>query len=182
MEKISKRSPEDFPKRVKERIDFIYNLLKEYPSGYKDGFASYDSLTRLCVTKLLDRGAVTRVRDTQRRGLKFVYKWAASMAPTKVLYKNIIEDIHKSPSHNHALRKVNKTQDPPLLEVEHKLPEKSKNPPVVGLMAHTGEPVYNVAKKEDFIHSLTAQELWDELKSRGAQVLNGEVVIVQKLA
>ena len=178
MEKISKRSPEDFPKRVKERIDFIYNLLKEYPSGYKDGFTSYDSLTRLCVTKLLERGAVTRTRDISRKGLKYVYLWVASMAPTKVLYKNIIEDIHKCPSHNHAIRHASTAKQQ---EVKHEAPAKRQNPPVVGVMASTGEPMYNVAKKEDFIHSLTTQELWDELKSRGAQVLNGELVIVQRL-
>lgn len=163
-----------FPQRVKERVDFVYQLLTENPSGYRGGFSSQDALTRIVVRCLVRRNVVhkgDKLRNT------YTYTWAASMAPTKVLYKNILEDVQKEPSHcRHGAKAAPQQKQHLRFQMER------PKPPVVGLRADTGEPMYNVSKREEFLKSLSAQELWDELKSRGAQVFNGEVVILQKLS
>ena len=91
--------------RVKERVDFIYNLVTENKDGYAGGFTKSDNLTQRVVRALVDRHALEKERDMTRPRLCFKYKWAANLAPTKEFYKNISGDISKGYSDSHNKRK-----------------------------------------------------------------------------
>ena len=81
--------------RVKERVDFIYNLATESADGYAGGFAKSDNLTQMIVRALVSRGVLDKERDMSKPRLCFIYKWASKLSPTKAFYKNISEDISK---------------------------------------------------------------------------------------
>lgn len=83
------------PQRVKEVVDFMYELLNE------NGWVEFRAESTLgvdnakIVTALIKRGIIIkkRVGKEGRRGSITHYKWEAKHEPTKVLYSNIVTDI-----------------------------------------------------------------------------------------
>lgn len=141
--------------RYKELIDFIYNATKD--EEYKDGFKGLgDQLLILIVGELVKRGVLSKVRHSKgyRKGVFYAYKWTATSEPTPHFVRSVADAIHKNQRDQVARRYA-------------------ASP--VGLAANTGEPVY---VKSDYISKMTVEELWAELKKRGAVIKDNKLMIV----
>lgn len=154
-----KKYDEDFPRRVKDRVDYIYELLKECPTGYTGGFATSDNLTRRVKQALVSRKVVLQQRDQSLPRMCYSYTWNSDMAPTTTLYRSIVEDVRKMISYDNNKRPVQHPKYP--------------------MVANTSKVESRM--DDNILSKFTAQELWDELKRRGARVVDGELVIIQKL-
>lgn len=141
--------------RYKELIEFVYNATKD--EEYKDGFKGLgDQTLILIVGELVKRGVLTKVRHSKgyRKGIFYAYKWVATSEPTPHFVRSVADAIHKN-QRDQAARRY------------------AASP--AGLSANTGEPVY---VKSDYISKMTVEELWAELKKRGAVIRNNKLMIV----
>lgn len=105
--------------------------------------------------ELVKRGVLSKVRHSKgyRKGVFYAYKWTATSEPTPHFVRSVADAIHKNQRDQVARR--------------HASP--------AGLAANTGEPVY---VKSDYISKMTVEELWAELKKRGAVIRNNKLMIV----
>lgn len=134
-------------------VDTIYELTKD---GY-EGKLGIDNHTS-AVSRLLQKRGILKRTGSSRYPR---YKWVATMPPTDVLYKNILSDytdIIIQPE-----RKKRPGELPPPVPRPSNLPPNAK--PITG----------------NVLDRFSSQQLWDELKKRGAQIMDGEIVIVNKL-
>ena len=130
----------------REKIDFIYTLTKDEP--FLDGFSSFgDAKLSRIATHLVG----IKVLEKKRLGkYKYSYKWAASMAPTPVFYKNVTEAMLAT-----QMQYCKNARD---RKKEESKPAPEATPANVSLKAATD------------------QELWGELKSRG-YTIEGEKLV-----
>ena len=144
------------PSPCAELIDFIYALTKD--EDYLDGFASFkNAQLSLVATELVKRGVLSkkprgRLKNGERGGNRFAYRWAANSEPTKHFAVSVAQTIAEKMSKPKTTMQTSEKPTPP--------------------------PAATLAKSLD---GFTNQELWDELKRRGAQIINGELAIVTKL-
>lgn len=133
--------------KCKLTVDTIYELTK---GGY-EGKLGIDNHTA-SVSRLLQKRGILKREGTKRYP---VYKWVATMAPTELLYKNILSDYMEliTPPE----KKKPAEELPPPIPKTAKLPPDAK--PVTG----------------NILERFTAQELWNELKRRGFYIENGEI-------
>ena len=110
----------------------------------------------LIVGELVKRGVLSKVRHSKgyRKGVFYAYKWTAASEPTTHFVRSVADAIHKNQRDQVARRYAS-------------------NP--VGIIANTGEPVY---VKSDYISKMTVEELWAELKKRGAVIKDNKLMIV----
>lgn len=136
---------------VKETIDFVYELLTTNPGGYelKPKTLGFNA-SRVCST-LVKRGIISKdvLSTSGKPGHTCIYKWIANMPPTKVLYGSVTDEI----KHQQSVSKKKATQ---------------KNDVVVCQNDNS----------DSSLERFTSQELWDELKRRGATIKDGKIVIV----
>lgn len=106
--------------------------------------------------ELVKRGVLSKVRHSKgyRKGVYYAYKWTATSEPTPHFVRSVADAIHKNQKEQTARR---------------------YNPAPAGIIANTGEPVY---VKSDYISKMTTEELWAELKRRGAVIKNNKLMIV----
>ena len=147
-----------FQSKVKESIDFIYNLTTEQPDGYRGGFATFDNVTKAFIPALVKRGVVSKEQDRTKERTQFVYKWVPAMAPNKTLYGNIAEDIRKSRrEHSRAMR--DRKAEARKAKAEQAVVEPAEVAPLA---------------------SFSTKELWEEIKRRGYSIEDNRLVIVRK--
>lgn len=150
---------------VKETVDFVYEYLAPHPEGIEMNARSLGLTQCRVVTIMLKRGIVAKkaIRATGRRGVVWIYKWVATMAPTKTLYGSIVDQLRDDGRRQHQNRKRGKAQKP--------------EEPVQEPQVSVEEP------KKEFVTTLdgfSSQELWDELKKRGYSIEDNRLVIVKK--
>ena len=154
----TKDKTQSLPVKVKEGIDFIYNITTEQDGGYRGGFSTFDSVTKLVIAELVKRGIVAREQDRTKPRTQFVYKWAVSMSPTRALYGSVTDAIRKNRrEYQQAKKDERKVQASDMLE------EKKEQ-----------------AAIESPIESFSTKELWDEIKRRGYSIEDNRLVIVRK--
>lgn len=107
---MCKTKKQTFPSKVKECVDFIYNITTEQADGYRGGFASFDNVMRDAVTALVNRGVVSKEFDRARERTNYIYKWIPAMAPNKTLYGNIVDDIRRRRRDKYLSRRVRKAE------------------------------------------------------------------------
>ena len=146
---------QDNYKRLVEIIDTTYRLTSR-DGGYKGG------LTRLLGE---NKNFQTRVlRELRKRGVLLLqgrrsvtYRWSpTAMAPTETFYKSVAKSVNLKPA----------------------APTKPKEEHAIGVVKageHAGKVA--VASLEPF----SDQELWDELKKRGARIVDGTLRIVKEV-
>jgi len=158
MEKRVKRNP---LAHVKECTDKIYETIIAQPGGYCGGFAHLGNYYSQVLKELVDRGIVEKERNLAAPRLAYKYTWAAAMAPTNTLYKNIAFSISaKMKQIRDASRSKKKSQEPSSVEpamldveVKNELLEPARSP----------------------LSSFSDGELWSELKARGYEVADGRL-------
>ena len=194
------------PKRVKEAIDFMYELVHdndwvEFNSKGTFGRGTVESKT---TTRLVKRGILLKKCYSLGRGkgAKFFYKWNPdAMAPTKTLYNNIVNDIkeakkeakrrYKQRRHEAENAESRAQQDkaveipPELLDFDFSsLPAPTTDIFPPGVLS-VDEPLLpkddEAAITIGFVLShLSDQQLWDELKKRGYSIEDNRLVIIKK--
>lgn len=122
--------------------------------GYVGSMGSLgDTILMKVSTELVNRGVVKKDR---LKGSTYKYTWVATSAPTETFYKNILTHLR---SYQKGIDAKNRALKKSKFEVK--------------------PAVESVVVKID---SFSTQELWDELKRRGAVIENNQLVIVTKVA
>ena len=78
---------------VKETIDFIYELAMANPDGVEIAAHSLGYTPSKVVSLLVERKTLERRTVSHAGGQKCVYKWIATMGPTKVFYGSITQEL-----------------------------------------------------------------------------------------
>lgn len=131
---------------IKKHVDFLYDLTKD---GYDGSMSSFKSATLTKVaSELIKRGVISKKRIV---GVRFSYRWNASMAPTEHFYLSVAKALSE---HQREIDKGRRMKTAAM---------------------NTSAPV-----NDKTLSDYSIQELWDELKKRGVQVEDGRLVVIQK--
>lgn len=113
----TKDKTQSLPEKVKESIDFIYNITTEQGGGYRGGFSTFDDVTKRVIAELVKRGIVAKEQDRTKPRTQFVYKWAVGMSPTRALYGSVTDTLRKNRrEYQQARRGERKVQASDMLE------------------------------------------------------------------
>ena len=155
--KVSKELAES----TKKCVDVIYELTKD---GYTGSFSSLGSATLMKVlSECIKRGVVTKTRNKRQ----FTYLWVAQSEPTTQFYVSVAGVIG---SHQKELDKVKRAAQ--------KATRMPQNEPVAKEEEKRVPQVIQPAQKS--LKDYSIEELWGELKSRGVEVENNHLVIIER--
>ena len=141
---------------VKDTIDYVYELLSTNPSGYELNVSGLGFNAACCCAILVKRGIISKERKYINGQLHVIYKWVANMPPSKVLYGSVSDELKSEQS------KRKRRVAPPKSNANDK-----------ESIAPAFTPV-NLS-----MDCFSEQELWDELKRRGATIKDGKLMIVK---
>lgn len=136
---------------VKKTVDSVYEYLIQHPDGIGMSAMEYGKRGARVCSKLVSRGIISK--EGLGRGKGWKYRWEATMAPTKVLYGSIAQQlydedrIHKANSRKRAVAS------------SRSVPEQVV-PQVIATPAPELKPGVDLSVISD-------QVLWEELKRRG---------------
>lgn len=158
----TKDKTQSLPVKVKESIDFIYNITTEQGEGYRGGFSTFDNVTKRVIAELVKRGIVAKEQDRTKPRTQFVYKWAVGTSPTRALYGSVTDTLRKNRrEYNYEYNQSKKTEKK--VQATDTVEEKKEQ-----------------AAIESPIESFSTKELWDEIKRRGYSIEDNRLVIVRK--
>lgn len=154
------RKYQPLSKTVKEIVDLVFELTTSNPDGYEMKATELGGAGRLVVKILHQRGIIERIR-MKNRVHSFLYKWAVASAPTKVLYGSITQEL------TDMLRKKNREYNSKKKSAEKvavdEIAEETVPAPAVPLVPSLGQ--------------FTIQELWAEIKRRGAVIEDNRLAL-----
>ena len=166
----SERKP--LAKTVKDTIDFVFEILTSNPGGYEMSARELGTTRGQVVAILVERGIIER--NHAHNGKKSRYQWVTAMAPTKVLYGSVTQELadRKREARKKYYEKHKSTTS--VSRADNVVDEE----PVPALAVDTFHdgPVQVVPSLDPF----SAQELWDELKRRGYSADGNGLFIVKK--
>ena len=151
---------------IKETVDFIYELLR----GQEWTYVSFKSLgwrASRIATMLGNRGIVAKRHVSGESGRKTEYKWVASLAPTRVLYDNIYDDMKRFKRESKQKERSRQESDHPIIEKVEVMESANE---------YVAPVVESVDDKSVALGLFSDQELWDELKRRRWICGNGVLV------
>lgn len=175
--------------QVKEIVDFIYEATVT-ESGYIGGWSKYSSRFRHVAKILVKRGILIR----EGANIHQSYKWSnAAMAPTKPLYKSVAQEMvseERTVVKNSYDRK--KRRDAERRAAEQKAQKVAE---AASVLSEGEEPIQApevspTAKTEGrnkpcplaaVLAYFSDQALWDELKRRGARIVDGKMKVVREV-
>lgn len=141
---------------IKYNVDYLYELTKD---GYEGTISSLGHREQVFFGILRKRNVITRNNTGKKNGNSnlYLYKWNCSIGPTNLFYNNVLDwyriDYMKCNEKEKAERKMKK---------------------------ESALVVNNPADKETIrkatLKDYRAQELWDELKSRGYTIEENRLV------
>lgn len=147
---------------IKYNVDYLYELTKD---GYEGTVASLGQREQVFFGILRKRNVITRNNTGKKNGKSnlYLYKWNCSMSPTNLFYNNVLDwyriDYMKSNEKAKAERRMKKKESTPA-------------------------GVNNLADKETLrkatLKDYSAQELMDELRSRGYDIVDNKMVRIIK--
>ena len=174
---MAKRQPLEVT--VKETIDFMYEMLIQHPNGTEFNASTLGNTPSRIVSLLVERNIIERTTVFSKDGRKFRYKWVATMAPTKVLYGSIaqqLRDWQEARNKSYNAKKKDKQVEPakeePILTTDEPRIEKDADT-IINELAE--------AAKRNPLEIYGIDELWDELKRRGCYIEDNHLVLVKKV-
>lgn len=181
--------------KVKEMVDFIYEATAA-EGGYKGGWSKYSGRFKKVATILSKRGVIVH------SGYKdnIVYTWnKVATPPTKVFYKSVAQELlnGEKGARNRYRQKLRRQRDAlKRAEAEKAAVEAEKERRQAEVLAASSQPAVgaesgqgtamgvqykeNPLLKPD-LRAFTDQELWDELKRRGARIVDGKMKVVKEI-
>ena len=191
---------------VKDTVDFMYEMLIQHPEGIEFNASSLGNTPTQVVSLLAKRNIIERTPLFSKYGRKFRYKWVATMAPTKVLYGSIAQELRALQSaYNKVYHEKRQKQSCPV--EEHKPEVKPDVKPIPEEDVKALEELKKTLEEPAIIHegpltpigfrvnapkvSLTTEtpkleiygidELWAEIKRRGCFIEDNKLVLVKKI-
>ena len=97
MEKTNEKTSKTLASQVKEAVDYIYNYLIQHKDGATFSASSLGKNAARVCSVLVKRGIIQKTFASAaavgKKGALCRYKWIATMAPTKVLYGSITDEL-----------------------------------------------------------------------------------------
>ena len=166
---------QEFLNRIREKVDFLYSLTLNVKFG--ESFKKFnDRLLDEVRAVMVKRGIIIKkISYPGQHGRKCTFTWNPSApAPTKHLYITIRDEIvrlHKEKAERYAEGKI---QKPKYLNKVEVAPTEA-NKEAINMNEWFKEETEKLQ-----IKSFTDQELWDELKSRGYEIIDGRLAKIVK--
>lgn len=151
---------------VKECIDTIYELTKD--ECYVGTFVSFQNkrIARVA-TELVHRGVLEKTKLDGN--FRFSYKWVAKSAPTKNFYISVAMALGQK-QQDYSKKSYDKKH------ADNRLESLSKNIKPT----ETASPIIVIPAEKNDLSSVSIEELWAELKSRGVIIENNHLVIIER--
>lgn len=166
---------------VKDTIDLIYEMTTANPEGIELAANSLGYTPSKVVSLLVERKTLERRTVSRANGLKCIYKWIATMAPTKVFYGSITQELRD------RMREKNKKYKAKV-EKSEKPVEPAKDEPVVTMdedriEKEAGMVINNLteATKRNPLEIYGIDELVAELRRRECTIENNKIVLVKRV-
>ena len=174
----SKRKP--LAKTVKDTIDFVFEILTSNPGGYEMSAKELGQTGRKVVAILVERGILER--NHACNGKKSRYQWVAAMAPTKVLYGSVTQELadrnreekKRWYDKNRAKRSVSMADGVVEEAVRESVEDHEEDSVVV-----PADPGHGYESSP--LESYSIVELWQEIKRRGGRIEGGQLAITTYL-
>lgn len=180
---MENKRKQEFIAKIQEKVDFLYSITAgiEFGESFKKKFN--DRLLDEVRAVMVKRGIIIKniTYPGQSMGRKCSFTWnPTAPAPTKTLYINIANDItkiHREKDERYAEGKANKPEHLKKIEVA----PTEVNSEAVNAGGWFREEMHIDSYNEKLrIKSFTDQELWDELKSRGYEIVDGRLAKIVK--
>ena len=164
---------------IKRTVDEIYEHLIQHPDGITMSVRKERGLMGArIVSKLVGRGIIEKqMLGRGSDGCK--YKWAATMAPTKVLYGSIAQELadeDRAYRDSYKKKAAKKRETPVVQPGEEKLPDNPSNPSLVEIaqsIGTTDSQVEDAGSIDAVLSRFSLEEIWDYMKRRGVYVSDG---------
>ena len=171
------------PKTVKETVDFAYEMLIPHKDGIVFTTKKLGVNEARSFSTLVKRGIISKTPCARKegRGCEYKYKWLAPMAPTKVLYGSIVEEIRGIDRAKYTAGKKSEKKEAPVaapanVDERHDEPAPEVVEEVVAAPANAKEQPAPAKTFVTDLQGFSSQELWDELKDRGFVIENDRLV------
>lgn len=167
---------------VKEIVDFIYEATV-VEGGYKGGWSKYSTRFRKVASILVKRGVLVR----EGKQLHTLYKWNnAAMYPTNPFYKSVAQEMVKDEraimARSYQKKKRQKVHDAAEAQKAAVADEnETVQENVPADMVQPADEAEIAPETATSLASFSDQELWDELKRRGARIVAGRVKMVKEI-
>lgn len=145
---------------VKETIDMVYEILSANPEGYELHARKMGFNAARCCSILVKRGIISKHYKIVNGNRLCIYKWEATIPPSKVLYGSVTEELMADQKNRRIRCSAQKKERD--VKTETPTPENPTYTPI------------NLS-----MDCFTDQELWDELKRRGGTIKDGKMMIVK---
>ena len=174
----SKRKP--LAKTVKDTIDFVFEILTSNPGGYEMSARELGTTRGQVVAILVERGIIER--NHAHNGKKSSYQWVAAMAPTKVLYGSVTQELadrnrearKKYYEKHKATTSVSRADKVVEVAVRESVEDHEEDSVVV-----PADPGHGYESSP--LESYSIVELWQEIKRRGGRIEGGQLAITTYL-
>ena len=174
-------------KTVKETIDFVFEILTSNPGGYEMSARELGQTGRKVAAILVERGILER--NHACNGKKSRYQWVAAMAPTKVLYGSVTQELadrNREEKKRYYGKLKAKTSAPnsdnDAEEAVQKAVDEDHSEKVQAEEVETFEPEGQSGREYiDPLDAYTIEELWRAIKRRGGRIEGGQLAITTYL-
>lgn len=145
---------------IKYNVDYLYELTKD---GYKGTASSLGQREQIFLGILRKRNVITRENAGKKDGKSnlSIYKWNCSMAPTDLFLKNVLDWYRQDFMQANEKKKAERKKARESVPVVNELTEKE---------------TLRKATLKDY----SSQELMDELRSRGYDIVDNKMVRIIK--
>lgn len=154
---------------VKETVDSVYEYLIPHAEGITMSAKEYGKRGARVCTKLVDRGIVEKKALGKGRGWR--YKWVATMAPTKVLYGSIAQELYdEQRKYNETFKQKGK---------QHPVEENVEKPSEIE--AIHGDIIMKclVGQCGIDLNKVPIMDMWENMKKRGVSIKDGRLVLTE---
>ena len=174
-------------KTVKDTIDFVFEILTSNPGGYEMSARELGQAGRKVVAILVERGILER--NHACNGKKSRYQWVAAMAPTKVLYGSVTQELadwnreekKRWYDKKRAKRSVSMA-DGVVEEAVQKAVDEDPSEKAQAEGGETFEPEDQSGREYiDPLDAYTIEELWRAIKRRGGYIDGGQLAFTTYL-
>ena len=164
---------------VKKTVDSVYEYLIQHPEGITMAANEYGKRGSRVCTKLVSRGIIEKKGLGIGKGWR--YKWVATMAPTKVLYGSIAQELYdEERKYQETFKKKHaaKNKETPAVQPEEeKTPDNPSDPSLVEIaqsIGTTDSRGQDAGSIDDVLSRYSMEEIWGYMKRHGVSV-NGTI-------
>ena len=160
---------------VKKTVDAIYDYLIRHPDGITMSGKEYGKRGARVCSKLVSRGIIEKKYLGRGNGCK--YRWAATMAPTKVLYGSIAQELYDEDkaykeTYNNKRRSERKIEKAPVQEA----PVNPSDPSLVEIaqsIGTTDSQGQDAGSIDDVLSRYSIEDIWGYMKRHGCYIRDG---------